>query len=380
MLKNHMWRVMVVCFSLVLLAMPLRAQSAARVSITPAEAQVRNGETVQLTVQVTDVQGLYGVDITVRYDATTLEVIDANPGGTVEVTQGTFLDSGTTVLNSADNTAGVIRFAMTQLNPSEAKSGSGSLIAFAVRAKRAGATAALTVEKADLANRDGILISTALVGGRVIVAPAAQPAPGVTVIPTQTPNPNTPATAVPPTSPPATATALPTGVTAAPTAINAPAAQATQSNATAAASTAQSGSTQAPDALLTEATAVVNAAVAQPTNISLPAEQPATPITASAAPATQPGTPAATGVAPTPALTQPALVAAAPVALPTANANTKPQIGLLSPKLELALVSGVCGVGFIIITAIIAVVFILLLQRASPPRVETVERATLRKD
>jgi hypothetical protein len=40
---------------------------------------------------------------------------------------------------------------------------------------------------------------------------------------------------------------------------------------------------------------------------------------------------------------------------------------LLSPKLELALVTGTCGSGFIVISALVAGVFILLLQRHTLP-------------
>jgi hypothetical protein len=220
--------------SVLLAASPALSQSAARVSVNPATVEIRAGQTAQLTVDVSDVQGLYGVDLALRFDPSIIEVVDASPGqGGVEVSGGTFLEGGFAILNQADNAAGTIRYATTQLNPAEPKSGSGTLILFTVRAKRAGSSTALTVEKAELADRDGMLITSAISPGRLVVTPEGQAAPTMVVIATATPSAAQPATAVPATQPPAAtaaspaATAVPPpGATAAPTSASAPAVRA----------------------------------------------------------------------------------------------------------------------------------------------------------
>jgi hypothetical protein len=74
---------------------------------------------------------------------------------------------------------------MTQLNPSEAKSGTGSLIVVRLAGKGVNASGTLGLEKAQLAQRDGIEIPTILVPGQLAVGSAANAQPTSTPLPTQ---------------------------------------------------------------------------------------------------------------------------------------------------------------------------------------------------
>ncbi len=163
--------------------------------MAPATLQVAVNQTANAAVEVRDVAGLYGADIALSFDPQAVEVIDAdsNTAG-VQVALGTFLDAGFTLRNTADNIGGTVRFAMTQLNPSEAKNGSGVLIVISLRGKEIGVRTPITLTSVQLAQRDGTKLATALVSGEVeVVAAAAGPtstpiltqAPG-TAMPTAT--------------------------------------------------------------------------------------------------------------------------------------------------------------------------------------------------
>ena len=71
----------------------------------------------------------------------------------MQAAPGTFLDSGFVVLNAADNVTGTVRFAMTQLNPSLPKSGTGTLIVIGLRGKQASGSTPLTLTIGPLLSR-----------------------------------------------------------------------------------------------------------------------------------------------------------------------------------------------------------------------------------
>lgn len=166
------------------------------VRVSPASLEVEAGSATDVTVEVVDVDDLYAFDIQLTYDPSVVEILDAdeNQDG-VQVAQGLFLDPGLTVCNSADNTAGAVRFLMTQLNPSSPKSGSGALIVVRLQGKRAGVTSAITLERADLARNDGTSVETIRESGEVkVVENTGQPT--YTPVPVQVPG-----TALPPPTP-----------------------------------------------------------------------------------------------------------------------------------------------------------------------------------
>jgi hypothetical protein len=197
--------------------------------VSPDSLEVAVGETIDVAVAVQDVTGLYGFDITVGFDPAMVEVVDFDPSQEgVQVALGLFLDPGFVIFNLADNNLGQLRLVMTQLNPSEAKSGSGNLLVIRFRALQAGQTPLLLVA-GELAQRDGTTFLPELVNGQLTAVTTTLPLPSNTPIPTRlagTPLPTTTpallavtgtprvtqaATAVPPTAtpPPPTATRQP---------------------------------------------------------------------------------------------------------------------------------------------------------------------------
>lgn len=140
------------------------------VRLQPNPIEVKVGETAQLVVDIVDVQELYGVDLLIKFDPDVLEVVDAYTGqeGT-QVDFGTFLDSGLEIRNIVDNTTGTVRFAMTQLNPSLPKSGSGQLVVITFKGKKVSSSSPITFEKVQLARRDGIEIQADIENGNANV-------------------------------------------------------------------------------------------------------------------------------------------------------------------------------------------------------------------
>jgi len=148
--------VILMTFSLAPVAL---AQTTSQVRVQPDPFRVALGKTAQLTIEIVDVKELYGVDFLLKFDPAALEVVDAEPNQAgIQVNLGTFLDAGVELRNQADNAAGTVRFAMTQLHPSPAKSGSGSLVVITFRGKALAANSPLRLENVQLARRDGIEI------------------------------------------------------------------------------------------------------------------------------------------------------------------------------------------------------------------------------
>ena len=157
------------------------------VRVIPANLSLAVGNTSDVAVEIVDVEGLYGFDIQLSFDPTVVEVVDADPAKPgVQVSLGRMLESGMSVRDGADNTTGVIHYAMTQLNPSEAKSGTGNLIVVKLRGKAAG-NANLVITSVDLAARDASAIASSPQPGAVTVTAGASTQPTNTPIPTQAP-------------------------------------------------------------------------------------------------------------------------------------------------------------------------------------------------
>jgi hypothetical protein len=150
----------------------VKAQDIARVGFFE-EIEILPGSQVAVPVEVSDVLDLYAVDLEIHFDPNLLQVADADenlPG--VQPALGTFLDVGLTLFNEVDNTQGVIRFAMSQVNPSEPKSGEGVLLVLYLIGLREGETG-LEVRFVDASDRYGDAIPVEPVDGVVTVTDLA---------------------------------------------------------------------------------------------------------------------------------------------------------------------------------------------------------------
>jgi hypothetical protein len=253
-------------FLLILTALPIKALPGPRVlaqnegpvtvRVSPANLQLVVGETREVVVEVVDVQALYGFDVSLAFDTQLIRVIDADPAQEgAQVAFGTLLDSGIVAQNKVDEDAGTIRFAMTQINPSESKSGTGALIVIKLRGKQAGTTTSLTLVEAQLARRDGTPVETTLVSAKVQVTESGTDQATATPIPTRNPSafstPSATTTGNAPTRNPGMPTEKPTG-TSVPTATTAPATGTPASIAPTAPATTRSSTSGATDLPPTE--------------------------------------------------------------------------------------------------------------------------------
>ncbi|HEY3291268.1 MAG TPA: cohesin domain-containing protein [Anaerolineae bacterium] len=190
--------------------------SAPTVNLNPAVLQIPVGNVAEAAIQIDGVQDLYGFDVALKFDPNAVEVVAADAANPkAPLAAGKFLDAGFVAVNLADNAAGTTRFVMTQLNPSEPKSGSGILVVMKLRGLKEGAKAALTFTRADLARRDGKTFTATPVSGQVSVVAASQVVQAPSPFPTQNSAATLPtaaasrATALAATSAPAQPTAAP---------------------------------------------------------------------------------------------------------------------------------------------------------------------------
>jgi hypothetical protein len=194
------------------------------VQISPLSVETGIGETVDVSITITDVTDLYSASVDLSFDPAILEVVDADPGRDgIQIYTGTFPGPsegpGDVTSNVADNTAGTISYDFTLLDPAPAVSGTGTLATIRFRGKTIG-TSPVAFEAAALWDslNEGIVITDT--GGEVLVEDAPtdtpQPTPTQTATSTRTPTPtqdgtNTPTrTATETKTPKPSATAKPT--------------------------------------------------------------------------------------------------------------------------------------------------------------------------
>lgn len=161
------WRFAAVWLLLPGLGLPVEPSGAAGVAATtitlaPASPVIAGCAAVDVEIRINDVAGLYGADVWLAFDPAVLEVVDADSStGGVQITDGGFLAPPLFYLAlSADNTAGTMHYAATQLNPTPAVDGSGVLARVKFRAKSAGSSA-LHFTYTMLSDRNGVQIPAA---------------------------------------------------------------------------------------------------------------------------------------------------------------------------------------------------------------------------
>ncbi|MEA5077457.1 MAG: cohesin domain-containing protein [Anaerolineaceae bacterium] len=172
---------------------------------------------IEVPVEIHNVEGLYALDLSIKFDPTilTVEDADASQAG-VQVALGKFLDPGMVLFNTVDNQKGTIHFVMTQANPSEPKSGTGNLLVIYFKGLKEGKSD-LGFANIQLSDRDGIQI-TAIEKDATITLSNGAPTQAATSIPVQE---VALLTQIPTMMPTATATEVPTlEPTLAPTAVS----------------------------------------------------------------------------------------------------------------------------------------------------------------
>lgn len=147
------------------------------ITLSPNASSIVGCDMVDVEIWINDVTDLYGADVRLTFDPAILQVVDVNGGVPgVQIANGTFLQVGWSPFKvHADNTAGTIKYAITQFNPTLPVSGSGVLATITFQAKAVGnSDVAFTYTK--LADRNGTeLPATSLDGAVGTSAVAAGP-------------------------------------------------------------------------------------------------------------------------------------------------------------------------------------------------------------
>ena len=159
---------------LLVLSLPTMVRAAGTtVSAGAAPLTVKKGEVVAVPVKIAEVDGLYGFEAQLKFDPSVVRVVDTDPAKAgLQLLPGDFLALDFLVRNTADNDAGTAEFVLAQLNPSAAKSGSGTLFTVYFEGVAEGRATSIIFDRLKLASRDGNEIPATAVNGEITVAAA----------------------------------------------------------------------------------------------------------------------------------------------------------------------------------------------------------------
>lgn len=188
-------------------------QAGTVVRVSPNTQQLAAGQNATVEIRIDNVSGLAAADIELRFNPAILQVQDADAGREgVQIQPGNFPAPDFVAMNTADNTTGIIRYALTQLPPHAPVSGSGLLATIVFRGQADGVSD-ITFNVVNLANSQGQQLGASSQGGNISVG-AGGPPPPVTITPpppvtltpyppvTLTPYPPVTLTPYPPVTPP----------------------------------------------------------------------------------------------------------------------------------------------------------------------------------
>ncbi len=207
------WHAPYILLSLALLLVsaaqvPVLAQGGTVVKVTPPSSSITVGQSMDVSITIENVTGLFGYECLVTFDPNVLEVVDANPDKDgIQVKTGDFLSPDFEAVNVVNN--GSINYALTQVLPHEPVNGNGTLFTITFKGKANG-NSAISLNSVLLADKNSSGISSTSQNGSIVVS-GAPVDPTDTPPPTFTPPPDTP------TPTPAEPTPTPTGPTPTPT-------------------------------------------------------------------------------------------------------------------------------------------------------------------
>ncbi|MCB0200334.1 MAG: hypothetical protein KDI03_09720 [Anaerolineae bacterium] len=186
--------------------LPVSAQSlSAVVRSDPSVLEISPGQTVTLTVVLDDAKDVYGIDVRASFDPQVVEVVDADPAKEgIQMIAGTFPQPDFVARNVADNEAGTLRYAITQVNPTEPANGSGTIYSVQFRAKTDAGESPFTIGLVEMADRMGQLLEVESEDGVIRIVSGEQAAPTeppTAVVPANTSQPTPTVAESPPATP-----------------------------------------------------------------------------------------------------------------------------------------------------------------------------------
>ena len=159
-MRKTIFRIALITIAVLLAAVaPAAAQTGTVVRVNPAYKLVRQGDEFVLTIQIDDVVNLYAFEILVSFPADKLEVVSASHGDFLE---GPFLG-----LITWDNDAGTVTAIVSQQNPTEPQTGSGTLVVISFQALGDRTDADIVLSEVTLSDHNGFVIPCSLRSGRV---------------------------------------------------------------------------------------------------------------------------------------------------------------------------------------------------------------------
>jgi len=102
--------------------------------------QVNVGDEITVTIRISDVVNLYGIDVSLHFTPTDVEVVDTGASAGVQITPADCPAPDFKVVNKANNTTGAIDYVVTQLNPTPPFSGSCAVAHIRLKALQEGIT------------------------------------------------------------------------------------------------------------------------------------------------------------------------------------------------------------------------------------------------
>jgi len=134
------------------------AQAQTVLKVVPETLKIRVGEKATVDLAIEQVSELFGAEIHLTFDPEVLEVVDADGSRDgIQIEPGTLPTPDFVVQNTADNQAGTVDYALTQLKPSEPRTGDGLLARVTFRGKKA-ASSQILLEQFVLADIEGTAI------------------------------------------------------------------------------------------------------------------------------------------------------------------------------------------------------------------------------
>ena len=177
-----------------------RTEDSPQLLVYPASGSYEVGEIIAVEVWVEDVINLYGVDIRLTFNPNLLQVQDAAPNlpGVQVQPRPDILSPDFVIRREADNEAGTVWYAATQVNPTPPANGSGALFSFSFQTIAEGLTE-VTVTSYQLADPNGMGIPAQAIGAVYQIGDLVTPTPTETstATATYTPTPTQTATATP---------------------------------------------------------------------------------------------------------------------------------------------------------------------------------------
>jgi len=149
----------------------------------PPSTPVHIGDTITVTVRISDVVNFYGAQFKLHYPPADLQIIDADSGTSgVQIMSGDCPLADFTTLNAADNSTGVIDYAVSQMNPTPPVSGD-CVIAYIQFQTQQVTTTAVSLSDVILSDPNGVPIAATLADTAVTILPLA-PAAAFSATPT----------------------------------------------------------------------------------------------------------------------------------------------------------------------------------------------------